>query len=270
MMRKDATEGLNTEYDPLAKWYRRWSKADPAAGPSLEFYRKLCCEVDVVIELGVGDGRIAIEVAKRWTRVVGVDTSSRMLAMCRKRARRAGVSERIDLIHGDAREFISSPVPLVVCPFRSIGHLTTPKERLDLAVNVRRHLMTGGRFVFDHYVFDKDWAAQHDGVPRVMCSWDAEDGGTFRIVDTYRYVYPTHKINCSIAIEHVDAEGRLIDRVAHPLAFSWLETSEVHELAHHAGFVVEAVYGDFDGGACRSDSEEQVWVLRSDAGRDTQ
>jgi SAM-dependent methyltransferase len=53
-----------------------------------------------VLDLGTGTGRAAMALAKRGARVTGVDASSEMLAVARKRA--AGLSLTVDLIKGDA------------------------------------------------------------------------------------------------------------------------------------------------------------------------
>ena len=255
-------KSLYKEYDSLAAYYQRWSAADPAAVPSLTFYRNLCRDVEEMVELGVGDGRIAIEVAKEGTLVFGVDSSTLMLEQCKERARRAGVADRIKLIHADIRDFKTSPMPLITCPFRSIGHLLTSVDRLELMKNVRRNLAVGGRFVFDHYVFDPVWAAKHDGIPREMVCWQTDDGGNCRIFDTYDYDFKQQRMGCSITAESLDCCGRVMQSATHPLSFSWIEPQEIRILAQEAELIVEALYGDFERGSFHNGSGEQIWVLR--------
>ncbi len=252
------------EYEALAPIYDRWSAADPAAGPSTRFYTDLCRDAEEpVVELGVGNGRIAVEIARLGKRVVGVDSSEAMLRRCRQRANRAGVGDRIQCLLADVREFeLEAPAPLILFPFRSIGHLCTQPGRIHLARHLRSQLVPGGRFIFDHYVFDKEWARAHDGIPRLMCSWVSDDGSRHVVWDTYRYLFKEQRMECLITVETCDESGVVRDRTHHPLTFSWILEEQVLEMAGAADLRVEAVHGDFHFGAFNEGSQEQVWILR--------
>ena len=55
-------------------------------------------------------------------RVIGIDVSSEMLEVARRRAADAGVE--LDLRQGDMRELaLDEPTDLVICPFRAMLHL---------------------------------------------------------------------------------------------------------------------------------------------------
>lgn len=56
---------------------------------------------DTLYDLGCGDGRIVIQAAQRGARAVGVDHDPLLLEVCRTRAERAGVTDRIQFIHAD-------------------------------------------------------------------------------------------------------------------------------------------------------------------------
>lgn len=253
---------LYTEYDMIATVYRRWSLADPAFQPSLDYYRGICKGLDRVVELGVGDGRIAIEVARNQTHVTGVDSSKMMLDQCRKNAAIEGVSHCVELLLEDVRRFSVEPVELVIFPFRSIGHLITHRERMELFENVRQNLVRGGRFVLDHYVFNIDWARENHGKPREMCSWTQPDGTAVRILDIYHYNYHLRRMDCRIRIEYRDSLGRTIETNDHPLTFSWIEPEDMGRIAREAGFSIEDLHGDFVGSGFGPQSTEQVWILR--------
>lgn len=253
---------LYNEYDPLAWFYRRWSAADPVSDPNHSFYHDLSSGVDKVVELGIGDGRIAIGVAETGTRVIGVDSSSEMLEECQRAAREARVEDRITLVQEDFRSFEVSPVELVTMPFRTIGHLLSAEHRLAAFRSVRRHLREGGRFVFDHYVLDRRWAEKHNGVPIPMCSWE---NGEFRysVTDVYRYDFERGLMYCSIVVDTFDQDGGLLATVRHPLRFSWLDPNEVPRLAACAGLEIEATYGDYDGSRFDDNASEQIWILKA-------
>ena len=58
--------------------------------------------VDLVYDLGAGDGKIAIEAARRFgSRAVGIEYNPDMAALARRNAQQAGVSDRVTIVTGD-------------------------------------------------------------------------------------------------------------------------------------------------------------------------
>jgi precorrin-6B methylase 2 len=59
---------------------------------------------DIVMDLGSGDGRNVIAAAKRGARAIGVEFNPDMVALSRRKAKEAGVSDRATFIEGDMFE----------------------------------------------------------------------------------------------------------------------------------------------------------------------
>src|SRR5256885_7461888 len=80
---------MSSWYDAWADRYAEWSTGVAADVP---FYVALAREADgLLVELAVGNGRVAIPVAQATgRRVVGIDSSPAMLAQARERAFEAG------------------------------------------------------------------------------------------------------------------------------------------------------------------------------------
>src|SRR5688572_2706278 len=96
----------------------------------VSFYVELARKADgPVVELAVGNGRVAIPVAQATgRRVVGIDTSPAMLEQARVRAARAAVE--LELHEDDMRAFaLDEPAALIYCPFRALLHLPTWADR---------------------------------------------------------------------------------------------------------------------------------------------
>src|SRR3989442_13108899 len=80
----------------MSNWYEAWADryAEWSAGVTADvpFYVALAREADgLLVELAVGNGRVAIPVAQATgRRVVGIDSSPAMLAQARERAVEAG------------------------------------------------------------------------------------------------------------------------------------------------------------------------------------
>src|SRR5688500_15608446 len=90
------------------------------------FYVELAQEADgPVVELAVGNGRVAIPVAKALGRkLIGLDISPAMLEQARERAAAEGLD--IELREADMRDFeLAEPAALIYCPFRALLHLAT-------------------------------------------------------------------------------------------------------------------------------------------------
>src|SRR5919197_388524 len=93
---------MSSWYDAWADRYGDWSTSVTADVP---FYVGLAREADgPLVELAVGNGRVAIPVAQATgRRVVGIDSSPAMLEQARANALAAGV--QLDLRKGDMKDF---------------------------------------------------------------------------------------------------------------------------------------------------------------------
>ena len=108
-----------------------------------------------VLEYGVGNGRIALHVARAGVDVYGVDLSRPMLDDFEERLKLEPkqVRARVSLAEGDMREFdLRRRVPLVYAPFNCFLHLYTRPDVEAFLARVKAHLAPGGRFVFDFSV----------------------------------------------------------------------------------------------------------------------
>ena len=99
-------------------------------GRALRQLGELAREADgPVVELAVGNGRVAIPVAQAIGRpMLGIDSSPAMLAIARERAAKAGVE--LELREQDMRELtLDEPAALIYCPFRAMLHLPTWRDK---------------------------------------------------------------------------------------------------------------------------------------------
>jgi SAM-dependent methyltransferase len=228
-------------YDTIAELYDPWSRS---VTEDVGFYvaesRK---SGGTVVELGVGTGRIAIPIAEKGKRVIGVDSSREMLAACRRRAEAAGVAELLDLRLGDLRNPpLDEQVPLVICPFRSYLHLADDGERIEALEAARAALVPGGRLIFDVFEPKPDDIAETHG------RWLEREPGIYERA-------------------HWDEEARTLTlsvrgpEGAATMSLAWISRDQWQELLEEAGFEVEAVYGWFNRTPYR-DGEDMIFVAR--------
>ena len=230
-----------SEYDQIARLYDPWSVS---VTEDVGFYVDLAVQAgEPVVELGVGTGRIAIPTALAGVRVIGVDSSDGMLAVCRARAERAGVADLLDLRLGDLRDPpVDERVDLVTCPFRALLHLRADADRLAALRAARELLEPGGRLAFDVFEPSAEDVAETHG------RWLEREPGIFERAD---WDLTARTLTLSVR----GAEG------ATTMTLAWLSPPEWRVLIERAGFEVEALYGWFDARPYAG-GEDAVWVAR--------
>jgi SAM-dependent methyltransferase len=228
-----------SEYDRIARLYDPWSVSVVEDVP---FYlERARLTGGPVVELGVGTGRIAIPIAAEGIPVIGVDSSEGMLAIAREQAQLAGVE--VDLRYGDFRDPpVAGPVPLVTIPFRSLLHMQTDDDRRAVVQAAHRLLERGGMLIFDVFWPGPDDIAETHG------RWLEREPGIFERAD---WDEKTRTLMLRVRGEGMEAE----------LSLAWLSMSEWRDLLGSEGFVVEGLYGWFDGTPWAG-HEDSIWVCR--------
>lgn len=251
-------------YDAFADIYDAWCESAPITRENRDFYVELLAgSPGPRVELGVGNGRICIEVARRGKPVIGVDSSGAILDLCRRRAEEAGIEDELTLVQADFRDFeLEAPADLVTIPFHSIGHLLTDEDKLRAMRQVRSQLKPGGRFVFDHFIFDPDYP-QPPGIPHLRAELTHPESGrdVFLWETTIRDV-ERQRLHVVVYTDDVDADGHVVSRRYRRVDLSWIAPERSRELLEEAGFEIETVYGDFRGSPLAAESTHQVWVAR--------
>jgi len=222
--------------EEFAARYDEWSAH---MTEDVAFYVELAQEAEgPLVELAVGNGRVAIPVALATRRaVVGIDTSPAMLAQARAHAAKAGVL--LDLHQGDIRAFqVDEPAALIYCPFRSLLHLPTWVDRRRTFERVAASLRSDGRFAWNAYAFDHRIAARFDG-----------QHSNHPVPHTVRYSVADNRIDITL---ETGATSSLW----------WATKNEWLGLIDVAGLELEALYGDFKRRPPNDESREYVFVAR--------
>ena len=222
--------------EAFASRYEEWSAHMTA---DVGFYVGLALEADgPLVELAVGNGRVAIPVAQATgRRVVGIDTSPAMLEQARSRAAEAGVE--LDLREGDMRKIdLDEPAALIYCPFRSLLHLPTWSDRRRTFERVATSLRPGARFAWNAFAFDHRIATDLDGEHRER-----------PVPHTNRYAVGENRIDMT-----------LDDGATSSLW--WATKNEWLGLIDVAGLELETLHGGFAGEPFGDDSREYVFVVR--------
>lgn len=244
-----------------------WTDTAGSAHDNLPFYLDAYARADgPVVELGVGDGRIAVRAATQGCPVIGVDLSEAMLDLCRRRAAAAGVLDRLTLLRADFRDFeLDTPAALITLPYHSLGHLPTLEDKRRTVSRVLSQLRPGGRFIFDDFLMTADLIAHMRRV-QLRAEYRTAAGADALLWVTSLVDESTQSIRVVTWEDEIDAEGLLARRRYRRLSLSWLDPPQARDLLTRAGFTVEACYGNFDRTPfSAATAHEHVWVARRPA-----
>jgi SAM-dependent methyltransferase len=214
-----------------------------------------------VLEIGSGTGRLLREALRRGIDAWGIDASPTMVERCRAqlpadRRERVSVADAVSMRLGGR-------FALVVAPFRVLSHVPEVADQLRLLDAVHEHLVPGGTFVFDLYV--PNLKLLLEGLSE-SCDFDGEwaPGRTLRRftssapADLSRQ---TNRVHMRFEWEEEDGEHR--DTWEFEMRFYF--RFEIEHLVARSRLRLEALHGDFAGGALTAASRELVVVCRRDA-----
>lgn len=240
---------MNTcDYSGITKYYEKWCRGDHSYLPSASFYCQYLSEhTGIFAELGVGTGRIAIPVSRQGNvRVFGIDMCEEMIQECEKRRT---PDADLSLICADFKDFVlPQRADIIYMPFRTVGHIMTRADLENCFRCVRCNLKEGGLFIFDHYMFSREWAEAHNDIDIPMY----EETG-LQITDRYRYDFSNNIMHCKVSVN-----GNTVAR----FDFRWMDVDEIKDICPQYGFSCEKLIGSFDGSPWTPEASDQIWVLR--------
>ena len=103
-----------------------------------------------LLDLGCGTGSHALPLAQRGYEVVGVDRSARMLESAHKKAISGQIDGKVNFYQEDIRSFqVERSFDACLMMFAVLGYQLENRDVLAALRAARKHLRTGGVFIFD-------------------------------------------------------------------------------------------------------------------------
>jgi ubiquinone/menaquinone biosynthesis C-methylase UbiE len=247
-------------WDQYAPFYD-WENARTVARRDIAFWQRLALvhggNDGPVLELGCGTGRVALPVVKAGAQLVGIDLSTPMLARARARLTRARLADRALLVRGDIRHlpFRSRPgFGLVMAPYGILQSLTREKDLAATLASVARVLKRGGLFGLDLVPDLPRWSEYRR---RTSLQGRKDAKTTVTLVESVRQ--DRRRKLTIFDQEYVERRGR--ERTVHrfALTFRTLSVPQMVRRLESAGFVTQAILGDYQGGPW--DERADVWVI---------
>jgi SAM-dependent methyltransferase len=216
-----------------------------------------------VLEYGVGNGRIALPIARHGVPIVGVDHCPAMLADLRSRLKRepADVRGRVRALRGDMRRArLHRRFALVLATFNTALHLYTRRDVERFLARVREHMAPRGRFVVDLSMPVAADLARSPSQPFHAPRFRHPTAGVV-VRNRERFDYDPLRQVLFVSMEfepEKDPSGTWMTPLAHRQFFP----QEWEALLHYNGFDVARVDGDFCGGPLTRESDVMVWHAR--------
>lgn len=226
------------------------------------FYVKQANSVEgPVLELGCGNGRITLPIARSGVHIIGLDNSTTMLNDFRTKltSEPDSIRTRITLIESDYRQLPQcGPVPLVILPFNALHHCQTHRDVLQLFQSVREQLTPDGRFVLDCYLPDPIlYQRDPNGRYAEQTIVDPRTNQTFHSWETSWYDSLEQVHHVTYVYENENAkrwEVNLNLRMFYP--------QELRALIDLASFQITKEAADFRGAPLCTESLKWVMTLR--------
>jgi ubiquinone/menaquinone biosynthesis C-methylase UbiE len=244
-------------WDEYAPFYD-WENARTVARRDIAFWKRLAAaQRGPVLELGCGTGRIALPLVKAGIPLVGIDRSEPMLARARQRLKRAGLADRALLVRGDIRTLpfgSRRPFGLVMAPYGMLQSLTRESDLRETLASIARVLGPGGLLGIDLVPDLPRWAEYSR---RVSLSGRRGRGTAIKLIESVRQ--DVRRGLTHFDQEYVESRGRQRRIHRFELTFRTLSIPQMARRLARAGFTVEAVLGDYQGGPW--DPRADVWMI---------
>lgn len=243
-------------WDDYAAFYD-WENAQTVMRRDVAFWQRLAAAVEgPVLELGCGTGRITVPVARSGARVVGIDRSLPMLERAARKLRRARLAGKARLVRGDIRylPFPAGRFPLVMAPYGILQSLTREQDLAATLASVARVMPRGGRFGIDlvpelplwsEYEARKTMSGRM-GRDTAVSLVESVIQDRARRLTTFNQRYVTTR-------DGVRRHHRFT------LTFRTLSIRQMSTRLERAGFGIDVVLGDYQGGPW--DARADVWVI---------
>ena len=249
-------------WDQYAPFYD-WENARTLGRRDVPFWRRVAQEArGPVLELGCGTGRVSLPLTRAGVMLVGIDRSARMLARADRRAkslrhrRSVGARGRLHLVRGDIRAlpFASRKFAMVLAPYGVLQSLLRDRDLGATLQSVASVLRPGGSFGIDLVPDVPQWREYSN---RVQLRGRAAGSVHLTLIESVRQDR-LHRLT-TFEQRYIERRGRHTTEHRFDLTFRTLSVRQITSRLERAGFVVDAVLGDYRGR--RWDERAEVWII---------
>jgi SAM-dependent methyltransferase len=259
-----SAEPQTWHYGVVARWWAEFN----TEGPEIAYFQTFVEAGQPALDVACGTGRLLIPYLQAGLDVDGCDISPDMVALCRERAEREGLSPSL---YQQAMHELDLPRKyrtIYVCGGFGLGG---NRDHDEVALRrIYEHLEPGGVLVLDNEVLhaaEWDWMkSKSQDLPE---SWP-EPGERRTGSDGTEYELRSRVVEVDLLARQVTKEmrgfmwreGRLVEQDEHVLKETFYFTNELRLMLERAGFVDVHMRGDLTEDEPTSDTESIVYIAR--------
>jgi len=242
---------------------------DPINGsriPDLDFFKDYAKKANgKILELACGTGRVLIPLAQAGYKITGIDLSTHMLDICRRKLAEqpADIKKRVNLVQANMADFkLKEKFALAIIPGRSFQILISPKDQESCLHLIAAHLVPYGRLIINVFnpkfprLFDPQYLQERQTRTNITLS----DGRNVRVFDRIVAYHKNEQYNDVEEIYYVHHPDGKEERLVQSFPFHYFFRYEMEHLLRLCGFKVIELFGNFDKSPLSDDSPEMIFV----------
>jgi SAM-dependent methyltransferase len=221
-----------------------------------------------VLEVACGSGRIVIPLVRAGFDVVGIDSSSHMLALAHEKlAAEPNAPGRAELIQADMRDFDlpDQDFDLAIMAVKSFAYLIEREDQLSCLRKISSHLRPGGLLAIDFLHPSPAWVgAAQDSLRDDLLQRVPDRGYTLSRVESVVSTDLARQVRViRSAYEVIDDHGAVLEKRFVEWSYRWTHRFEAEHLLERAGLDVEAIHGGYQREPFTSSSAVMLYLARA-------
>jgi SAM-dependent methyltransferase len=205
-----------------------------------------------VLDLCCGQGRHAVNLAKRGLKVTGLDLNSEYLELAQHAAGASNV--QLETVAADMREIpFENKFDAIVNMYSSFGYLESEAEDLKVLESAAKALKHGGRLLLD--MLNREWAVAN----YIQNDWHSGANGTL-YVERRDLDLASSRMHVHFIV--IDPNGNRHESIGHLIRLYTL--TEMTRLLARVGLTVNAVFGGFEGETYSIDTRRMIIIARKE------
>jgi methyltransferase family protein len=260
-------------YGLIAKWWAEFN----LEGKEIAFFQKFVeQDGEPALDVACGAGRLLVPYLQAGLDVDGCDVSADMIALCRERAEREGLSPNLYVQAMHELDLPRRYRTIFVCGGFGLG--SSREQDFEALRRLHKHLDAGGTLVLDNEVPYADrrlwrhWPKDERGrlpEPEAMPveRRRGSDGAEYGLRSRLLHVDPLRQ---SATLEMRAAmwrDDQLVAEETHTLTMNLYFTNELRLMLERTGFIVVSVHGDYTEDAATAEHDFVVFVAKKEPAR---
>lgn len=225
-----------------------------ALGQDSQFFQGLVkrFQPDSLIDFGCGTGLLTCELARLGYVITGIDPASEML----KLAQLKSDSQNVTWIHGSTEQLTGLKTDLILMTSHVAQFFLKDADWLSFLKAARQTLQPDGRLIFDsRHPLSQPWQSwTHQQSARIAQTEFGEVECWYQLLEAH-----SNQVRYQIHYHFKETEQKLIS--LNQLIYR--SQSTLRQDLTESGFVIEALYGNWDGSLFSEQSPEMIFVCRA-------